>query len=667
MNYRPDIDGMRAVAVLLVLLFHLDIEAFAGGYIGVDMFFVLSGYLITSIVWRQIESEQFGLLNFYARRVVRLMPPLVTTIVATAAAAAVIMDPRDFALFAETAVAALISLSNVLFFSQAGYWDTTGELKPLLHTWSLGIEEQFYIVWPAVLLLIHRRWPTAVRPVLTWVTAIGFVGALLLFRFNESAAFFLLPARVFQFSLGAVLGLTSDTTIGRLLRRRSTRDVVQLGAMAAAVLIATALLGPDTPYPGWRSLLPTVATAAALIGGVNGGGKLATTLLGNPLMLWLGRLSYSLYLTHWPIIALYRYRTGLELSPIERVWLLSAAVGSATALHYLVERRFYRRTDSHRTVTASIARTKARVPRVLMILSSVVVTAVALSHAALGDGWAWRRGEIALSVEAVDAGMQHRFDLVRSGCNIRNLSGDACNPDASTQALIIGNSHEPDGYNFLHGAYKDRRDLNLVSFGSTNQCDDLSIQDLSWRSTADDCQRRLDNLAQVISQFDYVVYAANRPFAPNKAETIELIAALRTANQQLQIVTVGGYINTKTDCARLINETGTAASCVDPANVSYFEANPTTQPLYGEVMAITDTFVDRVDLLCADRERSNTCRSETSDGIPMSYDQHHLSLEFAVEAGRLYQQRWGDLFGDSDRGDQSVPADPAAPSAPPTK
>ncbi len=661
MNYRPDIDGLRAVAVALVLLFHLDIEVFSGGYIGVDMFFVLSGYLITAIVWRQIESGQFTLLGFYSRRIVRLMPPLLATIVATTVTSAFLMDPRDFSLFAETVVAAVLSLSNVLFYSQAGYWDASGELKPLLHTWSLGIEEQFYLAWPALLLLIHRRRPTAVRPALSLITVVGAAGALLLFRVDQSAAFFLLPARIFQFSLGALAAMASAPRVSRWLPTRSTREVTQLGGIVAIVLVATLTLGPETPYPGWRSLLPTLATAAVLVGGVNGGGSFSSVLLGNRLMLWLGRLSYSLYLTHWPIIALYRYRSGLELTGPERAALLAATVVSAVILHHLVERRFYVR--SGRDGATAPRPTGATSQRVPMILGTAGVIAVVLSHPALGDGWAWRQADTTLSVQAIETGRDDRFRLVRSGCNIRNLSRDVCKSNAETQVLVLGNSHEPDGYNFVVGAHRERSDVNLVSFGSTNQCDDLALDSGTWRSTAEDCQRRLDNLTQTIGDFDVVIYAANRPFAPNKDKLVGLITSLKAANPELTVVTLGGYINTEVDCARLINETGESASCVDPVNITYFEADPSGQPLFEEVIALTDRFIDRVNLLCTDRNHPSTCRSQSIDGVPMSYDRHHLSLEFALETGELFRKRHGDLFEAEQVIGRPPTTNPAAPDA----
>lgn len=658
MTYRADIDGLRAVAVALVLLFHLDIEAFAGGYIGVDVFFVLSGYLITTIVWKQVEAGRFRLRTFYARRVLRLMPPLLVTIVATIVAAAVLMDPKDYAAFARTVVSSVLSVSNILFYTQAGYWDSANELKPLLHTWSLGVEEQFYLLWPAALLAVGRLRPGAIRPILMWTTAIGAIGAIILFESDPSAAFYLLPARIFQFSLGAVLGLVPGKTTSRWLRSQTARSWGQLAGVVAVGVSAVVVLTAESPYPGWRAVLPTAAAAIALVAGTNGGGGLANALLGNAAMRWLGRLSYSLYLTHWPVISLYRYRTNLELTGAEQAMLLAVSLASAAVLHYGVERRFYVRPEAGAVRTPTVAPVQNRRPNMAVagVLGFAAATALTLSHAALGDGWAWRHGQVQLTVEAIDDGVQRRFDLVRPGCNIRDLTRDACNDKAEVQALVLGNSHEPDGYNFFYGAYGDHRDLNLIGFGSLNQCDELARADGAWTSTAEDCQGRLDNLAEAASELDVLVYSANRPFAPNKALTLDLIQSLKEINSELTVVTMGGYINTEAECSRLINETGSSAACVDADNLTYFESDPSDQPLFEQTMALTDIYIDRIDLLCQDRTRSESCRSETADGVPMSYDQHHLSLEFALESGQLFADRHGDIFG------KGAPADRKARS-----
>ena len=148
------IDGLRAIAVLAVVIFHLGVPGFDGGYIGVDVFFVISGFLITSIIKGKLEAGDFSLKDFYSRRIRRLVPPLLVTVAVTVVGAGLLLTPYDMIRFARSAVAAIFSLSNIVFFLEACYWDTASELKPLLHTWSLGVEEQFYLFWPALLVLI---------------------------------------------------------------------------------------------------------------------------------------------------------------------------------------------------------------------------------------------------------------------------------------------------------------------------------------------------------------------------------------------------------------------------------------------------------------------------------------------------------------------------------
>ncbi len=206
MTYRPDIDGLRAIAVLAVVIFHLGVPGFDGGYVGVDVFFVISGFLITSIIKSKLESGDFSLRDFYSRRIRRLVPPLLVTVAATVIGAGLLLTPYDMIRFSRSAVAAIFSLSNIVFFLEAGYWDTASELKPLLHTWSLGVEEQFYLFWPALLMLImSARARVSFTAAMVAITVCGFALCAWYTTVNQSAAFYLLPFRVFQFSLGALV------------------------------------------------------------------------------------------------------------------------------------------------------------------------------------------------------------------------------------------------------------------------------------------------------------------------------------------------------------------------------------------------------------------------------------------------------------------------------
>ena len=213
--------------MLAVVIFHLGVPGFDGGYVGVDVFFVISGFLITSIIKGKLEAGDYSLRDFYSRRIRRLVPPLLATVAATVLGAGLLLTPYDMIGFARSAVAAIFSLSNIVFFLEAGYWDTESELKPLLHTWSLGVEEQFYLFWPALLMLVTAaRARISFTAAMIAVTAAGFALCVWYTTVNPSAAFYLLPFRVFQFSLGALV-----IPLGEALARGTTSNGSRLPSL----------------------------------------------------------------------------------------------------------------------------------------------------------------------------------------------------------------------------------------------------------------------------------------------------------------------------------------------------------------------------------------------------------------------------------------------------
>ena len=642
MKYRADIDGMRAVAVIAVLVFHLEFGRFAGGFVGVDVFFVISGFLITSLIWSRASEGGFGFGEFYLRRIRRLVPPLIATVALTAVAAAVVMFPDDLSAFARSAVAALASVSNVLFFAEAGYWDTSGDLKPLLHTWSLGVEEQFYLVWPAVVVgvaALHRR--IAASTLLAVITVVSFVVAIWFHSVDPSAAFYLFPFRIFQFSIGALVGFIPSSLTKRWLHAGWIRDVGAVTGLGM-ILWSVLTLSGEKPFPGWNAVPPTAGAALLLVAGLGERGALGRVLLENRLAVWVGRVSYSLYLVHWPIISLFRYRSGLDLTGREQAGLAVASLVGATVLHYAVERRFYSRHTEKTSRRAVLSPGRFA----LRAASISVALVLLMMHVIVDDGWSWRFPGLELDPTAIEEGMANRFRLTGAGCDLRSLSdGERCKMDRPVQVLVVGNSHEPDGFNFVSGGYGSNPDLNLIRFGTTNNCEAIELDGTRFVSEVEDCQARLDQMF-ALEELDWVVYAANRPFNPNKQMLLDLIRGLLNRYPDARLVTIGGYLNTATPCARLINETGTSRSCAAPENVDYFERDPSQGALFEEFSAITEVFVDRVDLLCLDR-RLATCATETASGVPMMYDRHHLSFEFAVESGSAYARLHPDLFSAS--------------------
>jgi peptidoglycan/LPS O-acetylase OafA/YrhL len=292
--YRPHIDGLRTLAVLPVVLNHVGMRGFGGGYVGVDIFFVISGYLITGILARDLAHGQHSIAAFYRRRVLRIFPALFVMLAATTVFACVAMLPGELVRYARSLAATTIFGSNVLFFSETSYFDAGSHVKPLLHTWSLAIEEQFYIAWPLLLAWVGVDRPVRLKTIVALVSVASFVAALLIMKRDASAAFYLLPSRAWELGLGGGLALL------KFGKRRRWLDEILGAAGLAMILGCVWKYNEQTAFPGLAALPPCLGAALLILTGANG--TWTGRLLSLPPVVFIGRISYSLYLWHWPVI-----------------------------------------------------------------------------------------------------------------------------------------------------------------------------------------------------------------------------------------------------------------------------------------------------------------------------------------------------------------------------
>ncbi|WP_066665130.1 MULTISPECIES: acyltransferase family protein [unclassified Sphingomonas] len=305
MERRNDIDGLRAVAVLGVVLHHAGLAALPGGFVGVDVFFVISGFLISRIITDGVADGSFSLAHFYERRARRILPALIPVVALSLIAGYWLLLPDDYENLGQSAVATLVFANNVLLTLTSGYWDLAATFKPLLHTWSLGVEEQFYIAYPLLALLVLRRRPRLFAPMLAGAITISLLLSVGLSARQPDASFYLIHTRAWELLLGAL-------TAWRLPRTPRPERVARMLALAGLAMIigAMVLIDERAPYPGWRALLPCVGTALILRYGTASG--LAQRVLGwGPLVL-IGLASYSIYLWHQPLFAFAR---ALSVTP----------------------------------------------------------------------------------------------------------------------------------------------------------------------------------------------------------------------------------------------------------------------------------------------------------------------------------------------------------------
>jgi peptidoglycan/LPS O-acetylase OafA/YrhL len=336
LTYRPDIDGLRALAVVPVVLYHFRVPGFGGGFVGVDVFFVISGFLITSLIFGEMRAGEFSILRFYERRVRRIFPALFTVVLATLAVGVAVFFPRDLLRLAESAIATALFASNFDFWLQSGYFDVGADLKPLLHTWSLAVEEQFYLVFPALLRLLHtgKR-----RSLLGFVTALAVMSfALSLWAVSEhpSAAFYLAPYRTWELMLGAILAL-GDFPQPKSPLLADALSICGLAAIAWAVFSFTAA----TPFPGMNASFPCLGAAALIYAGATKG--TIWRVLSSRAFVFVGLISYSLYLWHWPIHVYSIYVSRATTGWAWTLALIALSFGLAILSWRFVEQPFRQR------------------------------------------------------------------------------------------------------------------------------------------------------------------------------------------------------------------------------------------------------------------------------------------------------------------------------------
>ena len=331
-SYRRDIDGLRAVAILPVVFYHSGLGLFPGGYVGVDVFFVISGFLITGVIAREVDAGRFSILSFYERRARRIMPALMVMLAFVLCAASYAFFPSDFAKLPQSALMATLFVSNIGFFLETGYFAGSAETMPLLHTWSLAVEEQFYLGFPILLILIARFAPARRVAILMVIALLSFALAVVTQASGSGFAFYLLPPRAWELFIGALLALGAFPAI----KPRWLREGV---AFAGLVAIGYAALAFDktTIFPGLNALFPVLGAAALILCAPR---TAVGRLLETGPMVGIGLISYSLYLWHWPLIVFTEYVTDVRLVGGVSVAVISASFLAAFLSWRYVERPF---------------------------------------------------------------------------------------------------------------------------------------------------------------------------------------------------------------------------------------------------------------------------------------------------------------------------------------
>jgi peptidoglycan/LPS O-acetylase OafA/YrhL len=426
-GYRPDIDGLRAIAVGLVVLQHGDL-LFSGGYIGVDVFFVISGFLITRLILAACNAQNFTLKGFWLRRARRILPAAAVAVAATLALGFVLLPPQELATLASSTVAQQLLVGNFYFWQHSGYFDVPSRSNPLLHTWSLAVEEQFYLVWPLLLMFLYRRSRRALVGGSVLLAVGSFALCVAVTSIDPRPAFYLMPTRMWELLLGALINWLPRTLLC-LLESSCVSGIIGLALIIASAASYTA----TTPFPGSAALVPCLG-AFLIIAAPSKRLASATSLLSAPLLVYLGRASYSIYLWHWPVGVFVKAILGEEPSLFVRglVAIMSVVLGciSYEMIEMPVRRRSWLK-ENREFVKACILSTAA-----ICIAGLAVERYVVLRYPAVTG----LHGKLAVDIQV--ASPEEETALGKHPRSIYvHVLGDLSDPHRAPSFVLWGDSH----------------------------------------------------------------------------------------------------------------------------------------------------------------------------------------------------------------------------------
>lgn len=623
LTYRPDIDGLRAIAVLSVLAFHLDEHLLTGGFVGVDVFFVISGYLITNLIHKELQAGQgFSFKRFYLRRVRRLFPALFATLGLSVIAAGSLLSPAHLIEFGQSAVAAVLSLSNIYFWNAADYFDSQSQLKPLLHTWSLSVEEQFYFIWPALMVLLFglgRRW---LLP--AFVVVMGLLSlALNLWVFSNQAeiaswfgesnnqstfsaattAFYWLPFRVFEFAIGAILVWLPQAS---KLNRRGLAEVCFLVGLGMVIYAITQLTS-KTEFPSTAALWPCIGAGLMIFSGPH---HRLSWLVSNRLAVGVGLISYSLYLLHWPLIVFFRYRNFEPPTTSDQILIAVVSIILAVLFYKFIEQPFRKPAQG-----ANASNRPFLTAAAFAALAMIAVNA----HAAWSGGWLSRYPAAVVAQLSYKKGdyteyFWHNLKRLETGFS------DSGKP----KVLVIGDSMAADFVNVLiEGGTEDDFDLATIPIGDNCKAA-FPLTDKQYLAlfggAGDICRRQHDkvlNNVELLKQADTIVLASFW-WEFHWAKYVRSSVAWLNQNTDAKIMVLG-LKNQNSDGIWFLNKHSLSPNIHKIRTPMNSHAAGLNHALRARQEGYT--YFDLLDLFC----NAEGCQRVTKQGYVIVFDQAHLS------------------------------------------
>lgn len=616
MTYRGDIDGLRGIAVLSVLAYHIMPRALPGGFVGVDVFFVISGYLITSIIWSQCKAGTFSFATFYAKRIRRLFPALFAVIFACSTFQYFIGFPQEIYDFGVSSIAAIFYFSNHYFLSKSGYFDDAVESNPLLHTWSLGVEEQFYILFPALLVFLFYKARDKGVLVLSILLVLSLFLSEILLVSKASSSFYLVVSRFWEFLIGGILSLKSKENA----IRRPHMEII--GWIGLGMLVFSFLnYSEHVSFPGLNALVPALGTFLLLYVGQHKDQLITRCLSLSPIRN-IGKLSYSLYLWHWPIIVFYKLEFSPDPSSIERIVLILVCMGVAYLSWRFIEQPFLKLQikDNRKLIYIS-----GGVASIFLLFISI--------YFVYTEGIKERFSDKQLAyIEYLnyDADPYLRTDqcfLTSNTGSAKSFDERAClNSDSDRPSvLIIGDSHAA----HYHAALSKSFSEYSISQVSASGCRPLISYAGEERCTA--LMKKTFELYIKKYDFDAIILAGRweRKDFPALKPTVSAISAF-TKN----VIVLGPIIEYNQALPRLLARNMVQSKKVEEAQ-QYKEIENIDREMAALVGKSEADYISILNTMCPGEK----CLVYTTDGVPMQFDSSHLTMEGAMELVSLLIER----------------------------
>ena len=633
-NFRSDINSLRALAVVTVVLFHFNVTGFSGGFVGVDVFFVISGFLMTGIVARGLSKNEFSFISFYLARARRIIPALLFITLVLLLVGWFYLSPDDYVRLSREVDRALLFLSNNYFYKKSGYFDPDSHERLLLHTWSLSVEWQFYILYPVFLFFVSRINKKLVPISVVFILIISFCFSVFKSNIDSSYAFYMLPSRAWEMLLGGVAYYASVS------KKYKPSNVWCQYLGLFFIVLSVFIYSPATVWPGIAALLPTVGTALVIYANKE------SFLTNNIVSQKLGDWSYSIYLWHWPFVV-FLLLFDIEQSPLITVFLISLSVLFGALSYYFVESK-----------SKNLLAYNNRLVVFILIFVPVALALLAAKLIRDSDGYIARVPENAY---AVFDQANNKYHILQN-CHKKRSSDDCIYGDGKIGAIVIGDSHAMSIVSSVTGVFSGNSVLDWSNSGCPT-INGVQVKDVEPSKCNDFLSSRLNKLSNysglpilVANRFSSHFSGANEDKQSSRLPRLYLNTAFNEFSDVYVDEIYQGYTETlcflaKNNPVYILKPTpelklnvpevmGRSLLIGQEKRVSvslaeYKERNEIALRLLDDVASKCNvTLLDPIPYLC-DAER---CYGDV-DGLPIFFDDDHLNMRGADLLKPLFEQR----------------------------